>query len=42
MKYKVITEVGFEFTYENAMDAWEMVQYIKEVNPNEIITIEVE
>ena len=42
MKYKVITEVGFEFTYENAMDVWEMVQYIKEVNPNEIITIEVE
>lgn len=42
MKYKVITEVGFEFTYEDSFEAWEMVQYIKGVAPEETVRIEVE
>lgn len=42
MKYTVIDMAGFEFTYDNSIDAWEMVQYLKEVEPNETITIEVE
>ena len=42
MKYTVIDNAGFEFIFENGMDAWEMVQYIKEVSPNETVKIEVE
>lgn len=42
MKYTVIDVAGFEFTYDNPMEAWEMVQYLKEVEKDETITIEVE
>lgn len=42
MIIKVITEAGFEFTYDNNMEAFEMVQYIREVSPEEKIRIEVE
>ena len=42
MVYTVIDMAGFEFTYDNPMDAFEMVQYLKEVEPNETITIKVE
>lgn len=42
MTYTVITEAGFAFTYTDPMEAWEMVQYIKSVSPEEKITLEVE
>ena len=42
MKYTVIDNAGFEFTYDNAMDAFEMVEYIKGIDENEIVKIEVE
>ena len=42
MTYTVIDMAGFEMTYTNPMEAWEMVQYLKEVMPEETITLEVE
>lgn len=42
MKYTVIDFAGFEFTFTDAMEAWEMVQYLKEVSPEDTVTIEVE
>ena len=42
MTYIVTDFAGFNFTFNNPMDAWEMVQYLKEVSPEETITLEVE
>lgn len=43
MKYTVIDMAGFEFTYDNPMDAFEMVEYIRGyLEDGDVITIEVE
>lgn len=42
MTYTVIDMAGFEFTYDNPMDAFEMVEHIREyLEDGEVITIEV-
>ena len=47
MIIKVIDIAGFTWTYDaldkdDAIEAWDMVEYLKGVYPNEIIKIEVE
>ena len=45
MIIKVIDFAGFTWTYDaidDAIEAWDMVEYLKEANPNEIVRIEVE
>jgi len=42
MTYTVIDFAGFAFTFDDPMEAWDMVQYLKEATPEEIVTIEVE
>ena len=42
MTYTVTDFAGFNFTFDNPMDAWEMVQYLKETYPTENVTLEVE
>ena len=42
MTYTVIDMAGFEFTYDNPIDAFEMVEHIREyLEDGEVITIEV-
>jgi len=43
MKYTVIEPAGFEFTFTNALEAFEMVEYIRGyIEADEIVRIEVE
>ena len=42
MTYTVTDFAGFVFTFTDPMEAWEHVQYLKSVSPEEKITLEVE
>ena len=41
MTYTVTDFAGFAFTFTDPMEAWEHVQYLKSVCPEETVTIEV-